>query len=524
MRDSNDKSRMRARHNVKRVLADSTRLFQTLIEGVEFGIKPDNFFIQEMGRLIQDGATSFEDEDFHYLIKQGIRLDVNPNVDLRAELSESLRRACPDMKGPARRIARTVIGAVEDVDFSLDVVGTVVHGYTTQLLKALERDTYDDGIDAQARVWVEQWAAGGLDRQDLLNRFCEVGSEGVPAVADLLLDTLDDAERVETALDLLAAVHTPVAAQMLAHVVSEPILEEHQEERARKILKDLWGMAIPYVLYNLRRHIHEDIPFRWLELLIETDYTRAVDRILEEVVAHARSASHREDLLSLLPLLDRSNDPGVVGKLLRLLAEGALSDEALELIEQWVGNSPLAEAVEEALQRVKDGKTILVRRRDDFSAFAGEQAARSLAELRDDWNAAYHESLGWQQRNRIPRGPIETRYEFELEEAMIERLSLNPRLDEDALRDQMEHFRETWLVTPQSSGIPLVAIFLERESTNPWLEEIYWNEINSWYIKAAQYFDEGATDMARHYLDVILKIEPGYPFARMLDRIMTNLG
>ncbi len=524
MRKSGGKHLMRAKQQFERAMADSTELFQTLIDDVEFGIESDDFLLQEMGRLIQDGEPSFENDDFQFVIKQGIRLNVNPNVDLRARLAESLRTAYPDMKGPPRRVADTVVGAIEDVDFSLDVVGTVVRAYTNQLLKSLEHDTYDTTIDAEARGWIAQWAGNALEGTTLLERFSKLGSGGVPAVADLLFDSLEDPVRVQTALELLAAIRTPVAARVLAFTVSEPLLEEHQEERAREILKELWALALPYVLYNLRRHLHEDIPFRWLELLIETNNTRGVDRILEEVVAHARSRSYREDLLSVLPLLDRSRDPGVVGKVLRLITLNSLPEETVEFIEEWVEGSSLAEEVEAALERLKSGKTILVRQRDDINSFTSEQPEISISELRDDWNAAYHESLGWQQRSQFPRGPIETQFEHELEEAMIERLSLNPRLEESALREQIESFRERWLVTSRDKVIPLAAIFLERQRSTPWLEEIYWSEINTWYIKTAQYFDEGNRDKARHYLDIILTIEPEYPLARMLDGIVRGGG
>ena len=70
--------------------------------------------------------------------------------------------------------------------------------------------------------------------------------------------------------------------------------------------------------------------------------------------------------------------------------------------------------------------------------------------------------------------------------------------------------------------IPLVAIYLERSREKPWLEEIYWSEINSWYVKTAQAFDEGNADKARQYLDVLLGIEPDYPLAIVLDRIMVE--
>ena len=520
MRKSKGRNRPREEQRFNLAREDSTGLFQGVVDDIRFPIEPDDFLLQELGRLIEDGESSLETEDFHFVISQGIRLHVNPNIELRARLAEALRRAQPGMRGPVRRVAHAVVGAIEDVDFSLEVVGTVVRGYTNQLLEAVEQMSSAPGVDEDGREWIQQWTKGALDRMTLVGRFRDAKSAGVPAVADLLFDSLEDPTRIDAALELLSAIGTPVAGRVLAYAISEPILEEAQEERARESLRVVWPLVLPYVLYNLRRHSHEDIPFRWLELLVETDNTRAVDRILEEVVAHARSESYHEDLLTALPLLDRSNDPGIVGKLLRLVTRVSLPEEAIELIQRWIEGSPLRKPLEEALARWKSGETILIPRNEDFSAFAAERGDRSLADLRDDWNAAYHESLGWQQRRQFPRGPIETRFDRQLEEEMIDRLSLNPRLEEPVLRDQVESFRDNWLVTSQDDVVPLTAICLERQRNTPWLEEIYWSKINAWYIKAAQYFDEGDQDKARHYLDIILGIEPEYPLARMLDGII----
>ena len=65
-----------------------------------------------------------------------------------------------------------------------------------------------------------------------------------------------------------------------------------------------------------------------------------------------------------------------------------------------------------------------------------------------------------------------------------------------------------------------MAIYLERRPDNPWLKEIYWSEINGWYVRAAQLFDEGSHLKARQYLDIVLQVEPEYPLARALDAIL----
>jgi hypothetical protein len=46
-----------------------------------------------------------------------------------------------------------------------------------------------------------------------------------------------------------------------------------------------------------------DIPFRWFQLLIDCYEPEAVDRIVEELRAHADDSTFREDLLALIELL-----------------------------------------------------------------------------------------------------------------------------------------------------------------------------------------------------------------------------
>ena len=520
MREPKDKKKTSIRKRFDRAMVDSTDLLSDLINDIEFQIGSDDFLVYEVGRLIQDGEPSLDDPEFRLLIEQGIRLHVNPDIHLRARLAERLRRAYPEMSSPARRVALDVIGAIEDADFSLDKIGAVVRNYTNQLFEKLEKMPDVTDTEATAKAAIHQWREGAFGRLALCKRLRELGTGSVAAVADMLFESLEDATAIETALELLSILESPVAARVLAYLVSEPILEEDQEDRARSILKEFWPLPRSYMLYKLRQHSHEDIPFRWLELLIETDDTRAVDRVLEEVVAHGRARSHREDLLTALGLVDRSNDPGVVGKVLRLMTEESLPQAILDLMEEWVEDSRLAEPIERELERLSDGKVILVGRMDDFDSFAVRQPEKAFDETREDWNAAYHESLGWQQRRLFPRGPVEVEFEMALEEAMMQKLSLNPQSDESTLRDQIESFREEWLVTPRENVIPLVAIYLERRPDNPWLKEIYWSEINGWYVRAAQLFDEGSHLKARQYLDIVLQVEPEYPLARALDAIL----
>ena len=515
----------RRKKRFDQAMIDSTDLLGGLIADVGFPIRSDDFLVFELARLTEDyDEPSFGNEEFRLLVEQGIRLLVDRDVGIRARIVGKLRQAYPEMQPEARRIAPDVIGAIEDVDFPLQQVGAVVRSFTNQLFEKLEDMPDGSGAEEPARELLEGWKAGKVDRLTMFEKMRDIGPGSAAAVADMLFEAVDDVGVTETGVELLAMFETPVAARVLAYLVSVPILEEEQEGRAQAALKELWPMPMPYFLYNLKKHTHEDLPFRWFELLVQMDQTRAVERTLEEVAVHSHDQSYHEDLLAILSLLDRSNDPGVVGKILRLITDSRTPEATLRLMEEWLEGSELEPSVVIGLDRWRNGHSVLVRSGEDFHTFAAKHPDRGFEALQGDWNAAYHESLGWQQRARFPRGPLESEFDRELQDTMMSELSLNPRLGEAELREQIESFRENWLMTHRDGVIPLVAIYLERARDNPWLEEIYWCEINGWYVKAAQFLDQGMAGRARQYLDMVLEIEPDYPLARMLDDVVGHGG
>ena len=502
-------------------MVDSTDLLGELISDIVFQLRPDDFLVYELARLTEDyEEPSFKNEEFRLLVEQGIRLRLHRDIAIRAQLVGKLRQAYPDMQPEARKIAPDVIGAIEDVEFPLHQIGAIVRSFTNQLFEQLESMPDGSEVDDRARALLEEWKAGRIDRPTMFEEIRRIGPGSAGAVADMLFETTEDGELADTAIELLTLFETPMSARILAHLVSVPILEEDQEERAQTALKGLWPRPLPYMLYNLKKHTHEDLPFRWFELLIEIDHTRGVERILEEVAVHSMDQSYHEDLLAILSLLDRSNDPGVVGKILRLMTDSRTPEPTLRLIEEWLEGAELETSVAAGVERWKNGQKILVGSDEDFHMFATKHPDRGFEELQSDWNAACHESLGWQQRATFPRGTLESEFDRELQDTMMRELSLNPRLGEAELREQIESFRENWLMTPRDGVIPLVAIYLERSRDNPWLEDIYWCEINGWYVKAAQFLDQGMHGRARQYLDIVLEIEPEYPLARMLDEVI----
>ena len=265
-----------------------------LLEGVEkaasvladfdYDIHPEDFVLYELHRLIEEDRASFDDAEFRTLIDEGIRAHIEDDTDIRASLAGRLRSA--SLTGDARTMALRVVHALEDLEANLCNVAVLVHNYASYLfsrLAAFDTDSHDDRITT---------------------------------AADLLFESTGDRGAAETALDVLCAEVSPVSSRVLAHAVSEPLLDEDLETRAFTALKASWPLPRHYMLYSLRDHPHEDIPTRWFQLFVAVDEPKTVDLVLEELRAHGGNPRYLEDLATLMEVLQTCGDPETEDKIL----------------------------------------------------------------------------------------------------------------------------------------------------------------------------------------------------------------
>jgi hypothetical protein len=271
------------------------------IENFDYRIECDDFFLYELGRLIDEDHASLEDDEFRRLIETGIHEHVERHLEIRAELAAQFRK----LDGiPAR-----MVHLIEDIEAPLGEVPLIVQSYTAYLFRKLE---------ACADVKPD---------------------EKLEAAADLLLESPDDRSAAETAIATLGSTRSAVSARVLAHVISEPMLEEDLEAKAYRYTQAMWSLARPYIQYLLKTHTHEDIPFRWFQLFVDCDEPSTVDRILEEVLVHAPDPNYREDLLALIELLAHTRDPAVQGKVLQVLNSDGTTRPARILLEEFLRNA-----------------------------------------------------------------------------------------------------------------------------------------------------------------------------------------
>jgi hypothetical protein len=280
------------------------KAFSTALDDFDYRVECDDFVLYELGRIIEEDHASLEDEEFRRLIGEGIHEHIERRLDIRAEIAKHLRLK-------EFRDAR-ILRAVEDIESPLLDIEPVVRTYTAYLFRRLEEcaETNANGEDAVAQA------------------------------ADLLFDSLDNRAVAENALDLIGSIRSPVSARVLAHVISEPMLDEDLEIKAYGLLRAMWPLPRHYILYSLKPHTHEDIPFRWFQLLVDYDELTAVDCILEEVFVHAESADFREDLLALMELLGQAHDPNRDGKIMQVLNNTHTPRPAIEMLETFLKTSP----------------------------------------------------------------------------------------------------------------------------------------------------------------------------------------
>ncbi len=303
------------------------------LEAFDYRVHPDDFILYELGRLIEEDRADLDDEDFRRLIDEGI----HEHIELRPEIRNRIAAA---LKAAGERPASRIMRMVGEPSAPLGGLGPIVHSYTAYLFRRLEETpAATSPAEEEARELIERWKRGEILREQLTQRLVEIGVAAVAPVADLLFDTPEDRTAALAALEVLGAIPSLISARVLAHAISEPMLEEELELKAYGSVRDMWPLPRLFVMYSMRPHTHEDLPFRWFQLLVEMEEPDAVDRIIEELVAHAENPNFQEDLRALLELIGQSKDPAREDKILHVLNSEEAPRSVVKLLEEFLRNS-----------------------------------------------------------------------------------------------------------------------------------------------------------------------------------------
>jgi len=317
-------------------VGESVDILSNTIAGLNFLVDADDFILYELNRMIEEGRASFEDEEFRILIDEGIREHIEENLPLRAQLAGRLRIASRTVDPKTRAVAERVIRALENTLYDLRNAGVVVRTYTAYLFERLQSL---DGVapgESEVRAMIETWKTGGIPAGSLTAELQKIGRPALGPIAELLTQSPEDRASAELSLAVLSHVRSSVSARVLAYVVSEPMLDEDLEARAYTALRSQWPLARGYMLHSLHSHAHEDLPFRWFQLLIEADETTSSELIYEEMRVHGRFPNYHEDLWALASLLAHSRDPDIEEKVLGWINVPQTPEPVVPMLQEFL--------------------------------------------------------------------------------------------------------------------------------------------------------------------------------------------
>src|SRR5262245_47737581 len=315
---------------------ESSDRLANLLQDFHYNVEDDDFILYEVDRLIEEDRASFEDEDFRRTIDEGIRNHIEERIEIRAQIAMRLRSSLSGLDRETARIARRTIHALEDAEFPLHNVSLIVRSYTSYLFIALEESQDHSALHEEAARLIERWHNGEILREQMTRLLKAIGGPAVGPLADLLFQSGEDRTAAETAVDSLAAIPSATSARVLAHAIAEPLLDEDLELKAYAAGRTLWPLQRHFILHELSSHEHEDLPFRWFQLLVECDELSAVDLILGELLIHGEDATYQEDLKALLELLRNSRDPEVEAKLVGVINAEETPAQTKQLLEEFI--------------------------------------------------------------------------------------------------------------------------------------------------------------------------------------------
>jgi hypothetical protein len=317
-------------------VAESVDILSKAIAGFDFHVDADDFILYELNRLIDEDQASFEAEEFRILIDEGIREHIEENLPVRAQLAGNLRAAARTVDPGTHVVAERVIRALENTLHDLRNAGVVVRTYTAYLFERLQSLDGMAPREAEVRAMIESWRAGGIPVARLTADLQTIGRPALGPIAEVLTQFPEDRAAAEFSLAVISHIRSSVSARVLAYVVSEPMLDEDLEARAYTALRSQWPLPRGYMLHSLHSHAHEDLPFRWFQLLIDSDETTSSELIYDEMRVHGKNPNYLEDLWALASLLAHSRDPDIEEKVLGWINVPQTPEPVVPMLQEFL--------------------------------------------------------------------------------------------------------------------------------------------------------------------------------------------
>ncbi len=301
-------------------------------------------------------------------------------------------------------------------------------------------------------------------------------------------------------------------------------------------------LAWPVLLYRLDDDSSDTPERAWqLESLVRAGVHEVFPFLEQELEIIAWSSGSDEpdegvDLESVLTGIVALGDRRAIGATANILhrAADAIDPAVRAAIERHLRAAGWWDEVAAALSAEARGEIVFV----DAGAPSGEVLRRratrdgdpaSIDDLRsrlgiaqEEWNAAYHEDLGWlRPKDIFSIGPTDRRLMEECTRRMRE--ERDDHAEADAVTRAIERIQDELFETPDPSldgRIPLTVILEEREASasHPARSEAYRRELlNRLYLGARSAFDGDDLALARRKLGAVLAIDPAHAHALRLS-------
>src|SRR5207249_11621559 len=101
------------------------------LENFDYRIPCDDFFLYELGRLVEEDRASLDDEEFRRLIDAGIHEHVERRLETRTEIAAHLRKL---RSAPVR-----VVRFGEHIEAPLHDVPAIIQSYGADPIRRLEQ-------------------------------------------------------------------------------------------------------------------------------------------------------------------------------------------------------------------------------------------------------------------------------------------------------------------------------------------------------------------------------------------------
>lgn len=544
-------------------LEETRLLIKYFHEGYDFGVDPYDPIVDDLLEIVyelEQLSDLIEKEVFIRTIFRGIEKHITLNV--RYDLYEKLNSIYNLANKKDKEYISMAKIALEDMNIYPGFIGLVRELYINHLFNILySREQEESQINSKLFILIEKAKISFSD--EILNEIIKYGQEVLPPIEEYIFDEDFDDEFIENLIKIVSRIPCHYSAYLLVEIL---YYYDHKLDIIMRLSKQ--SGLLPYLTIHLLNKLdkpNSDFFDRWLsyEFLTSVKEYRVFKYLRREFLDRDYWSSYPEsdesgthiafytDITNyFIQLEDRRGVPVFI----KLLHEGrnmGFSEEIRGAIRNILSKSIWHEEIERGLRLLKEGELVFVNRGEDLIDILKKKTEsytkihslirkaspnttdlqQMFAKEENRWMEAYHEELDGLRPVDFPIPPIKNHLmermikELEKEDGSSQTMSI------EEANEWIREFQSNWLITPlpdYNNEIPLAMILREEEKLSKTFalkehfKQYKGNTINTLYLDAIELFEEGDREGARKKVNAVLQIDPDYPFAKSLKKLVES--